>query len=155
MSVIQFQPARAVNLAAQIERDLARAFDLNWSNWSDSDRQADERADWTPPVDIRETDKAYVLSVDIPGVAPEQLEITSDKGVLTIRGQRAGEAQTETEVNRYRRVERAYGKFVRRFTLPETANVDAIAAKTAQGVLTVTIPKQETVQPRRIEIAAA
>jgi HSP20 family protein len=154
MSVIHFQPARAVNLAAQIQRDLARALDFDWSSGSVADEQHDrEVSDWTPAVDVRETDASYVLNVDIPGVAPEKLEITSDKGVLTIRGERAAEAAVEPK--RYARVERAYGKFVRRFTLPENANVDAIAAKTAQGVLTVTIPKQEAVQPRRIEIAAA
>jgi HSP20 family protein len=155
MSVISFQPGRTVNLAAQIQRDLARALDFGLGNLSTADEQHDrEVSDWVPPVDIRETDKSYVLAVDLPGVSPDQLEITTDKGVLSIRGQRVGEAE-EAEPNRYRRVERAYGKFVRRFTLPETANVDAIAAKTTNGVLTITIPKQEAVQPRRIEIAAA
>jgi|SRR5712671_4079136 len=148
MSVIHFQPARHSSWAAQVQRDLERAFDFNWHGWP----EGKEVSDWAPPVDIRETDAAYVLNVDIPGVAAEAVEITSDKGVLTIRGTRAAEAE---EPNRYRRVERAYGKFARRFTLPESANADAIAAKTAHGVLTITIPKREAVQPRRIEIAAA
>ena len=148
MSLIQFQPVRAASWAAQIERDLERAFDF--SRWSDA--ATGEETNWSPSVDIRETEKAFVIAVDLPGVAPKDVEITSDKGVLTIRGTRAGETE---EPNRYRRVERAYGKFARRFTLPETAKVDAIAAKTANGVLTVTIPKQEAVQPRRIEIAAS
>jgi HSP20 family protein len=153
MSVIHFQPARQSNWAAQVQRDLERAFDLNWRGLSLGDSSAvKELSDWAPAVDVRETDAAYLLNVDIPGIAPEHVEITSDKGVLTIRGSRTAEAE---EPNRYRRVERAYGKFERRFTLPETANVEAIAAKTANGVLTVTIPKREAVQPRRIEIAAA
>jgi HSP20 family protein len=153
MSVIHFQPARHSSWAAQVQRDLERAFDFNLQGWRLAETQDDKDVtNWAPPVDIRETDSAYVLNVDIPGVAAEAVEITSDKGVLTIRGTRAAEAE---EPNRYRRVERAYGKFARRFTLPESANADAIAAKTAHGVLTITIPKRAAVQPRRIEIAAA
>jgi HSP20 family protein len=154
MNVIHFQPATQLNgrlsWAGQLQRDLERAFDFNWGG--SFAEQSEELSDWSPAVDVRETDSAFVVHVDLPGVKPEHLEITTDKGVLTIRGNRAAEAE---EPNRYARVERAYGKFARRFTLPETANVDGIVAKTANGVLTVTIPKQEAVQPRRIEIAAA
>jgi HSP20 family protein len=152
MSLIHFQPARAASWAAQIHRDLERAFDVN--HWADETRGRvqDEPTDWSPAVDVRETDKAFVVTADLPGVSAQDLEITTDKGVLTIRGTRPAAGE---EPNRYRRVERAYGKFARRFTLPETAKVDAIEAKTAHGVLTVTIPKREAVQPRRIEIAAA
>ena len=146
MSLIHFQPRAA--WAAELHRDLERAFDFN--RWSDA--SPGEETNWAPAVDIRETEKSFVITADLPGVNAQDLEITSDKGVLTIRGTRAAEAE---EPNRYRRVERAYGKFARRFTLPETAKIDAIAAKTANGVLTVTIPKQEAVQPRRIEIASA
>jgi HSP20 family protein len=155
MSLIHFQPARTANWAAQIQRGLLNGGLLNdWERafgFNALANDADEAA-WVPAVDIRETDKAFVINADLPGVAAQDVEITSDKGVLTIRGTRANDA---SEPNAYSRVERAYGKFARRFTLPETANVDAIAAKSANGVLTVTIPKQEAVQPRRIEIAAA
>ena len=150
MSLIHFQPARATSWAAQLHRDLERAFDFN--GWANAAAEQGEQANWAPPVDIRETDKSFVIAVDVPGVAQKDIEITADKGVLTIRGTRASEPE---EPNRYRRVERAYGKFARGFTLPETARTDAIEAKTSNGVLTVTIPKQEAVQPRRIEVAAA
>jgi len=153
MSVIHFQPARRSSWAAQVQRDLERAFDLNWRRWTALDAPENrELSDWAPAVDVREIDTAFVLNVDIPGVAAQDVEITSDKGVLTISGKRTAETE---EPNSYNRVERAYGKFARRFTLPESANTDAIAAKTANGVLTVTIPKREAVQPRRIKIAAA
>lgn len=136
--------------AAQLQRDLERAFDLNWRGVALAEGENKETFDWTPPVDIRETDQAYVLIADIPGVATEQLEITTDKGVLTIRGERS--AQVPSAPDRYNRIERAHGTFLRRFTLPKTANADAIAAKSTNGVLTVTVPKLEVVQPRRIEI---
>jgi HSP20 family protein len=155
MSLIQFRPSRTASWATQLHRDLLngkwdRAFDFNVFAADANDTQED--AQWSPAVDVQETDKAYVIHADLPGIVAKDVEITSDKGVLTIRGTRTG---NDSEPNGYRRVERAYGKFVRRFTLPETASVNAIEAKFANGVLTVTIPKQEAVQPRRIEIAAA
>jgi HSP20 family protein len=73
--------------------------------------------------------------------------------VLTIRGER--HSRTEENSGAYRRLERRSGKFLRRFTLPDSANLDAISAKHTQGVLEVTIPKQAKLQPRRIEVAAA
>jgi HSP20 family protein len=152
MSVIAFRPARHLSWAQQLQQDLERAFDLTRFGASAADAENAEIPDWTPAVDVRESDNAYQLTLDVPGVAPDQLEITADKGVLTIRGQRTSE--TDSQSNRYSRFERAHGKFARRFTLPESANTDAISAKTTQGVLTVTIPKQETVKPRRIEITA-
>src|SRR5215831_2162982 len=148
-SILKFSEAGMSELqstrswAAQLQRDLERAFDLNWRGVALAEGENKETFDWTPPVDIRETDQAYVLIADIPGVATEQLEITTDKGVLTIRGERS--AQVPSAPDRYNRIERAHGTFLRRFTLPKTANADAIAAKSTNGVLTVTVPKLEVV----------
>jgi HSP20 family protein len=107
-------------------------------------------ANWAPAVDIKEDEKAFVLIADIPGVDPENIEVTMDKGVLTIKGERQSEKKTEEE--NYKRVERQYGVFYRRFTLPDSADADGIEAKSEHGVLTITIPKQEVAQSRRISV---
>ena len=103
-----------------------------------------------PAVDIKEDDKAFTLLADIPGVDPDEIEVTMDKGVLTIKGERQSEKKTEEE--NYKRVERQYGMFYRRFSLPDSANADAIEAHSEHGVLKITIPKQEVAQSRRISV---
>jgi len=114
------------------------------------DTSAGAVADWTPAVDIREEKDRFVLDADIPGINPEDLEITMEGGVLTLRGHRTTHAGGET--NGYRRVERVSGTFYRRFTLPDTADSEAIEASFNQGVLEVSIPKLAKVQPRRIDV---
>lgn len=156
MSLIRYQPWNLVNrLQRDIERTFAREFggdavDTRESAASDIDSQF---VDWTPAVDVRETSDAFVLTADVPGVNPKDIEVTMENGLLTIRGAR--QSETTTEQNGYRRIERVSGRFLRRFTLPETANAEAVTAKTNHGVLTLTIPKRAEVQPRRIEIQAA
>ena len=108
---------------------------------------------WLPSVDVSEEENRFVLQVDLPGVDSKNIEITAEKGVLTIKGERKSESK-KTEAG-YERVERVAGTFLRRFTLPETAQADGITAKQANGVLEVSIPKQAQVQPKRIEVQAA
>jgi HSP20 family protein len=112
---------------------------------------AQEKIDWTPNVDVRETKDAFVLTADLPGVNPQDIEVTTKSGELVLRGSRAAEAETDA----YFRIERVSGRFERRFKLPESANVEAVSAKSSHGVLTLTIPKRVEAQPRRIEIQAA
>ena len=107
-------------------------------------------ASWAPSVDISEDDKAFTLVADIPGVDPKDIEISMEKGVLTIRGERSTE--NVEEGNNFRRVERQSGQFYRRFTLPDSADADNIEAKSEHGVVTITIPKQEVAVSRRIEV---
>jgi HSP20 family protein len=101
-------------------------------------------------VDIREEEDRFVLHADIPGVKPEDIEVTMENGVLTISGSR--EETSRSESNGYRRVERVSGRFFRRFTLPDTANAEEIRAKSHNGVLEVIIPKHARVMPRRISV---
>jgi len=93
------------------------------------------------------------LHVDLPGVDPKAVEITTDQGVLTIRGHREETKREEREG--YRRIERTTGDFQRRFSLPESADIQNIKAKSVNGVLEVTIPKLAQVQPQRIAVEAA
>ncbi len=106
---------------------------------------------WTPLVDIKEETERYVLHADIPGVDPKDIEITMEKGVLTIRGERNNVSEEENKG--YKRIERVQGTFYRRFTLPDTADTDNITAAGKNGVLEIVIPKQAEVQPRRIAVS--
>jgi HSP20 family protein len=141
MTILRYEPFALVN---RLHRQLDEAF----SGAADSDG-----AWWIPQVDIHEEPERFAVLVDVPGVEPKDIEITAENGVLTVRGERR--ARTEEDSSGYRRLERRNGKFLRRFTLPESANLDSITAKHTHGVLEVSIPKQAKVQPRRIEVAAA
>ncbi|NOR42433.1 MAG: Hsp20 family protein [Gammaproteobacteria bacterium] len=134
------------NLLNNLQRELYDPA-LN-NNYSDDASVA--TANWTPSVDISENDKAFTLLADIPGVNPDNIDISMEKGVLTIKGERNAESVEEGE--NYRRVERQNGQFYRRFTLPDSADADKIEAKSEHGVLRITIPKQEVAVSRRIEV---
>lgn len=142
MTILRYEPWSLVNR-------LHRQFDEAFS----ADAGDSDGAWWIPQVDVHEEPERFAVLVDVPGVEPKDIEITAEKGVLAIRGER--HARTQEESSAYRRLERRSGKFLRRFTLPDSANLDAISARHTQGVLEVTIPKQAKLQPRRIEVAAA
>jgi len=110
-------------------------------------------ADWVPAVDIVEEKDKFVLTAEVPGVDPAKIDVSMDAGVLSVSGERQHESGNET--GGLKRVERISGKFYRRFTLPESADAEGIAAKSSNGILEVTIPKQPEVQARRITVEAA
>ena len=107
---------------------------------------------WTPAVDIREEEGRYVIHADVPGIKPADIEVTLERGVLTIRGKREAERTEQTEG--YRRMERYRGEFARHFALPDTADEDRVDAKVTDGVLEVVISKKESSKPRRIAVKA-
>lgn len=143
MTVVRYEPWA---LAGRFQKDLDRLFGAPQTTATDSGA-------WLPPVDIHEEANQFVLSVDLPGVDPKAVEITSEQGVLTIRGVR--EQPHRDAPDGYRRVERASGEFQRRFSLPEAADVQNIRAKSVNGVLEVSIPKAARAQPHRITVEAA
>jgi len=144
MSLIRYN--NRWNLLNTLQREL---YDPQYNRMSDDDASA-ATANWAPSVDITENDKAFTLLADIPGVNPKDIEISMEKGVLTIKGERQAENVEEGE--NYRRVERQTGQFYRRFTLPDGADADKIEARSEHGVLKIIIPKQEVAVSRRIEV---
>ena len=106
-----------------------------------------------PPVDVREEEDRFVVEADLPGVAPADIEITADKGVLTLRGERKADKRDSRAG--YERIERVSGSFTRRFTLPDNAQAEQIRARFNHGVLELTIPKQAVAQPHRVQVEAA
>lgn len=142
MSLIRYEP---VSLFDQFNHDLNRFF----TNTRPTTNGGKTR-DWTPAVDIREEDDRFLLIADIPGVKRDDVEVTLEDGVLTIKGER----RTETEETRegFHRKERVHGSFLRQFTLPDTVNPDSISANVTDGVLEIGIPKQARPEPRKIAI---
>jgi len=144
MNIVRYEPWVLMN---RLSRDLERLFNAP-ADGGDDTRSA--VVDWVPAVDIKEEDKQFVIHADLPGVDAKDIDVTLEKGVLTIRGQRASESRDEKDG--YRRVERVSGQFFRRFSLPDTADSTAVKAKFVNGVLEVQIPKQPSVLPRRIAV---
>lgn len=105
---------------------------------------------WTPPVDIYETDKELVLKMELPEIHKEDVHVTVENNVLTIRGERKLEEKVDRE--NYHRMERTYGEFMRSFTLPTFVDGQKIAADFKDGMLKVTLPKTEAARPKQIEV---
>ncbi len=145
MTIVRHYPW--ANLA-QLQEEMNRLFARVATPEADSASVA--TAEWAPTVDIREEKDRFVLLADIPGVDSKEIEITMEKGVLSIRGDRRPESPEEREA--YKRLERPRGTFHRRFMLPDFADADRIAARGVNGVLEVTIPKYERTKPRRIAV---
>ena len=138
MSVIRYQPWGMVE---QMRREMDRMM---------GEENAASTSDWVPAVDIKEDQQGFTIVADIPGIAPKDIEIHAENGMLTIQGDR--ESEKKAEKQGYKRVERSYGSFFRRFTLPDSADTDKISAKGENGVLTIIIPKREEIQPRKIAV---
>jgi HSP20 family protein len=109
-------------------------------------------AEWAPLTDIGETDKEYVIKVELPEVQKEDVKLLFEDGVITLSGERKHEKEARGE--KMHRAERFYGSFVRSFELPADADGDHIRADSKDGVLTVRIPKIESrkAKPRQIEV---
>jgi HSP20 family protein len=105
---------------------------------------------WTPSVDVREDKDHLTITMDVPGVRPEDVRISLENQVLTISGEK--QQQNEQKDERWHRWERSYGRFERTFTLPSTVDADRIEATTDNGVLTVRLPKIEKARPREIPV---
>lgn len=141
MTITRYEPW---GLLSQLQRELAHSTAAEGST---------STAEWAPAVDIKEEADKFVLYADIPGVKPEEIDVHMENGVLTIRGEKKTEAKTDEKG--YKRVERTYGSFYRRFSLPDTTNSDAISALSKNGVLEIIIPKREAIQPKKIQVAIA
>ena len=139
-------------LARRVGLDLDRALSSAFA-YAPRQGAAKDTADvsWLPSVDVQESADKFVVRADLPGVAPEAIEITAENGVLTLRGERRANESDEG----FTRRERVAGTFSRRFVLPDTVDTSSITATHTHGVLEVTIPKQPKVEPRKIKVAAA
>lgn len=108
------------------------------------------RADWAPAVDIRENQESFQIDAELPGMSKDDIKVTVQDGVLTIQGERRREE--EVGEGKQHRIERVYGNFLRRFTLPQNVDEDSVRARFKDGVLSLTVNKSEKAQPKAIEV---
>lgn len=148
MSVLRYQPWDAFS---QVRDEMNRLLKAQLDE-QDSDNSRVVTSHWAPAVDIKEEQSRFVIYADLPGVKVDDIEITMEKGVLTVRGERS--LEKEEDRSGFRRIERARGTFYRRFSLPDSADAERIQAKSRDGVLEIVIPKQEKSQPRKIAVQA-
>jgi len=123
---------------------------LRWDPFRDDGGGLTQGGDFTARFDVKETKDAYVIKADLPGVKEDDLEVSLNGSMLTIRGKREEERKQEGE--NYYAIERSSGSFTRSFTLPDTADSDNVAADLKDGVLEVRLPKKAEAQPKRISV---
>jgi HSP20 family protein len=126
-----------------------RAFAPLFSGDAADENETVARA-WAPRVDILENEASYQVTAELPGVNKDDVEITVENNLLTLKGERKFEKDVNKE--QYHRIERAYGSFARSFTLPNRVSQDQVQAKFDNGLLTITIPKAAEARPKKIEI---
>lgn len=111
-----------------------------------------EPAAWMVPADVRETDDAVEYTIEIPGMRPEDINLTVENDVLTVSGEKKFEREEGKEDSGYHLTERRYGRFERSFRVPASVKADDVTANYENGVLTVTLPRAEESRPRRIQV---
>ncbi|HET7923272.1 MAG TPA: Hsp20/alpha crystallin family protein [Rhodanobacteraceae bacterium] len=147
MAITRYSPWQVHG--GNVHDEIRNAFD-RFFNGEETDQSNVVTSQWTPRVDIKEEDARFVIFADIPGVDPKDIEVTMEKGILSIKGERKAES---TEQNgKLTRAERSHGLFYRRFALPDSANAEGIDATGRNGVLEISIPKRAETAPRRINV---
>jgi len=156
MTIVRWNPRET----RPLDQTMARTFDdffNGYGSWPGLDfpwntLRGNANVAWEPFVDIYETADEVVVHAELPGMNRDDIELTVEKGVLTLSGQRP--AGNEAPADNYIRLERRYGRFTRSFTLPGLVDSDNIKAEYTDGILTVRLPKVESAKPRRIQIVA-
>lgn len=144
MSVSRWDPFQDLQ---SFRDEMNRTFS-RWFGREEGDEPAQRR--WVPALDVTESNDAYHIDVEVPGVDPENINVTVDQGMLTVSGERRSEE--EKSDRSYHRVERRYGAFRRSISLPRDVDAGHIQASYDNGVLRLQVPKTESSQPRRIEV---
>lgn len=128
-----------------IHRDFERFF-----GWDPEQTEELNEANWSPKVDIYETQDNYVINAELPGLTKDQINIDVNDNTLTIKGEKKFEEKVEKD--NYVRVERSYGTFSRSFVLSDNVNTEGITANYKEGILELTLPKKEEAKPKEIKV---
>jgi len=134
-------------------RRLNSVLDEAFAAWPFQSENGAITSSWTPAVDVFEDKTTVKIVAELPGVKSEDVKLSIENNVLTIRGEKKQEAEEKTE--RVHRYERSYGVFERAFALPKSVDPDKIEARYENGILTVTVPKIEKARPREIAVKAS
>jgi len=147
MSLVRWDPF------ADVDKFFNRMLpaNLSWPRMAFEDN-GDKALRWAPSADISETDKEYLIKAALPAVKKEDVKVTVDEGVITIKGERKQEKEEKNE--KFHRTETVYGSFERSFALPDDVNADGITCESKDGVLTVHMPKTpaKKAQPKQINV---
>lgn len=146
MNLVTYDPFREMR---SLQDEVNRLFSSSVNRGGSNDIM---RGAWSPSVDILENKDSIVLEAELPGMSPEDVNISIENNVLTLQGERSFENKQDKD--NYHRVERSYGSFTRSFTLPPTVSSEDVNAEFENGVLRLTLAKREEAKPRRIEIKA-
>ncbi len=133
--------------------DLMNRYNRMFGMTRSGDREGKDlfsRSDWAPAVDIKETAEAFTIDAELPGMSKDDVKVTVHDGVLTIEGERKHEEESGDK--KHHRVERFYGSFMRRFTLPENVDENSVKASFKDGLLTLTLQKAEPKEPKAIQV---
>lgn len=153
MALIRWNPARELATfptdVFNMQREINRMFD-NFFRGGTADDGSLGSSLWAPATDVAEHDDEYQVKVELPGVGKDDVKITMQDNILTIRGEKKQEKESKS--SSYHRVERSYGSFQRSFTLPTRVKQDRIEAAYNEGILTITLPKAEEAKPKQIEV---
>jgi HSP20 family protein len=121
----------------------------SWPAWPERE-EALLPAEWTPRVDITEAEKEFLIKAELPEVKKDEVKVTVENGVLSITGER--KLEKEEKGKKYHRIERAYGRFERSFTLPEGTEPTKVTSEFKEGMLTVHLPKNPQAMPKAVEV---
>lgn len=144
MSLVRWDPF------AEMQSLFSPLLSRNWGALPRLSGEGDMTFEWSPSADISETEKEYVIRAELPGVKKEDVRVHLSNGMITIEGDRKQEKDEKSE--KYHRVERFYGGFSRRFSLPDNIKTDAVRSEYKDGVLAVHIPKVEKEKPKQIPV---
>jgi len=135
-------------------RRLNDVFDAAFNGWPfGPEMSLGAPTAWFPPTDVVEDSEGIRISLELPGIKPEDVEVTIENRTLTVKGEKTqASEQKSTRLHRY---ERSYGRFERSFQLPDTIDADRISARYEHGVLTLTLPRAEEAKPRKVQVVKA
>jgi HSP20 family protein len=148
-AITRWDPVREME---ELHNRLSNLFGRTPARLGEGKEESITVAEWAPLVDITEDDKEYIIKTELPEVKKEEVKVSVENGLLTIVGERKFEKE---ENKKYHRVERAYGRFIRSFVLPEGVDPDKVNAEFRDGVLKVHLAKSEQTKPKQIEVKVA
>ena len=125
MNIVRYRPWAGNSVQSELRQAFDRLLEGNLLDQDDADESSVVTSQWVPRVDVKEESDRFVLYADLPGIDPNDIEVSMDKGVLSIKGERRSETSSQPE--RFSRIERRYGSFHRRFALPDSADPDVLA----------------------------
>jgi HSP20 family protein len=151
MNLVRWDPFRELEeFSSRLNRFFAKEARPWYLPSAEASKELMTFAEWAPAVDIKETPEEYLIKAELPGIDKNDVKVTLKEGVLTLSGERKLEKEEKGE--KYHRVERGYGKFVRSFTLPAEIDDKKLLADYKGGVLFVHLPKSPAAMPKAIEV---